>query len=138
MTRYQPRSLAPLPMTHTLRPVVDEMRSAQHPPGAHVTFPEVAWPEPAELPIGMVEPPEPIAFTITRNGRRVASGVARPKDHSREAAKAAVDEAEAAALAAKPPRAPWVDRLVPSTGAAFWMGIAGWFIYLHARAEGWL
>lgn len=52
MTRFQPRSLAPIPMTtpdHTLRPVIDELRAAQSPTaptGGHVQFPEVAWPEP--------------------------------------------------------------------------------------------
>lgn len=50
MTRFQPRSLAPIPMTttdHTLRPVIDELRAAQTPTaptGGHVQFPEVSWP----------------------------------------------------------------------------------------------
>lgn len=57
MTRFQPRSLAPIPMTtpdHTLRPVIDELRAAQSPTaptGGHVQFPEVAWPAEAPAPL---------------------------------------------------------------------------------------
>lgn len=41
MTRFQPRSLAPLPMTPDQTPP-----AAEHPPGDHIHFPEVEWPEP--------------------------------------------------------------------------------------------
>lgn len=73
MTRYQHRSLEPLQPEHTLRGVVEELRAAERPPGAHITFPDVAWPEAAAeppppmqparlrdipLPIGMIEPEE--------------------------------------------------------------------------------
>lgn len=64
--------------THSLRGVVDEIRDAQRPPGEHIKFPEVAWPEASDqpqdmeptrrpidrradwddLPIGMIEPRE--------------------------------------------------------------------------------
>ena len=59
--------------THSLRGVVDEIRDAQRPPGEHIKFPEVAWPEASDqpqqpkqparprdiqLPIGMIEPEE--------------------------------------------------------------------------------
>ena len=42
MSRFQPRQLAPI--------------EDQHPPGEHITFPEVAWPEPLQEPPAIHEP----------------------------------------------------------------------------------
>lgn len=60
MCRFQPRSLEPLPPTHTLRGVVEELRAIPDPLampsapkvesglGEHITFPQIEWPEPLE------------------------------------------------------------------------------------------
>ena len=60
MCRFQPRSLEPLPPTHTLRGVVGELRAIPDPLampsapkvesgiGEHITFPQIEWPEPLE------------------------------------------------------------------------------------------
>ena len=42
MSRFQPRQLAPI--------------DGQSPPGEHVTFPEIAWPEPLQEPPAIHEP----------------------------------------------------------------------------------
>lgn len=47
MTRYQPRSLEPL------------LTDALHPPGEHITFPEVAWPAAAAEPPPPMQPARP-------------------------------------------------------------------------------
>lgn len=146
MTRYQPRSLAPLPMTanHTLRPVIDELRAADPadaPPGAHVHFPEVAWPEP---------PPEPTPEQWAAFARFFPEVVATTPIADRApwdgpidatAALASLAEAEALAyeLAATEPRRPTLlRRIIPTTATAFWMAVSAWLGFLLVRAEGWL
>ena len=42
MSRFQPRQLAPI--------------EGHRPPGEHVTFPEIAWPEPLQEPPAIHEP----------------------------------------------------------------------------------
>ena len=42
MSRFQPRQLAPI--------------GGHRPPGEHVTFPEIAWPEPLQEPPAIHEP----------------------------------------------------------------------------------
>jgi len=37
--------------THSPRGVVDELRNAQRPPGAHITFPEIEWPAHQAAPL---------------------------------------------------------------------------------------
>lgn len=89
----------------------------ERPPGDHIHFPEVAWPEP--LP-----PPTAPAATVDAT-----------------AALAALAEAEAIAhtlAATMPRRRTLLRRLVPTTATAFWMAAALWLGFLLARAKGWL
>lgn len=71
-------TLESLSPSHTLRAVIHELRATERPPGEHIEFPEVAWPEASDqpqdmeptrrpidrraawddLPIGMIEPEE--------------------------------------------------------------------------------
>jgi hypothetical protein len=89
----------------------------EHPPGDHIHFPEVAWPEP-------LQPLAAPAVTVDAT-----------------AALAALAEAEAIAhalAATMPRRLPLLRRLAPTTATAFWMAAALWLGFLLARAEGWL
>lgn len=82
-------TLESLSPSHTLRAVIHEIRAAERPPGEHITFPEVAWPEavaeppdttptrvpmdrrsawdavpPMPMPIGMIEPRSSLAPAV--------------------------------------------------------------------------
>lgn len=123
------------------------------PPGEHIHFPEVSWPEPVTLqprsrahgeriaptwaPGGIPDLPIPIADHAPWDG---PIGMIEPRPDP-TAALAALAEAEALAhaLAATVPRRPTLlRRIVPTTATAFWMAAAFWLGFLLARAEGWL
>ena len=140
---------------HTPRPVIDELRAAERPPGEHVHFPEVAWPEPAAAPTAArIEPtwapggiPDwPPSYAVSgphldalqRACEQAAAecdqllpiGMIEPVDDA---------AAVARALGIEPPRRPsLVPRIIPTTATAFWMAVSGWLTFLLARVEGWL
>lgn len=107
---------------HTLRPVIDELRAAQTPPGDHIHFPEVEWPEPG---------PDGGLVGVERGCATVAAP--QPDDYD------LVIEAAARTLVAMAPRRPTLlQRLLPTAATAFWIAVSVWLGFLLARAEGWL
>lgn len=125
MTRFQPRSLAPLPMTtnHTLRPVIDELRAAD-PMDAPPGFPPI---EPAADVVGL----EPAGITrrVRAKPQALPIGMVEPPPQPPA-------EDEFAHLRGLP--RPLLTRLLPSTATAFWMAVSAWLGFLLVRAEGWL
>lgn len=83
------------------------------PPGEHIHFPEVAWPE----------SPEPLSGHSPWDG-------APPMEDERFRAAAEAAPAEIVSGATS------LRRLMPSTAAWFWMAVSAWLAFLLARAEG--
>lgn len=120
-----------------LRGVIPELLALERPPGEHIHFPEVEWPDPATLPP-----------SHRAHGARIADhdpwdgpiGMIEPRlDPAAALSTLAEVEALAHALAATVPRRPTLlRRIVPTTATTFWMAVSGWLGVLLARAEGWL
>ena len=87
------------------------------PPGEHVHFPEVVWPE----------SPAPLASHSPRDARPTMED-----ERLRAATEAALDEI----ISGIAPRRTSLRRLMPSTAAWFWMAVSAWLAFLLARAEG--
>ena len=163
MTRYQPRALAPLPMTanHTLRPVIDELReSAAETASRHSLTYDPAVDAAAR---GMLSASclsgaqlEALQARLASEHRPIADRalwddaephpdlpigmIEPPADTDPALAALAEVEAAARALAASiaPRRPTLLRRLLPTTATAFWMAVSVWLGFLLARAEGWL
>ena len=164
MTRYQPRSLAPLPMSittdHTLRPVIEELRAAQtasryslaHDPAVDaaarglLSASCLSGAQLEALQARLASEYRPIADRALWEDPQprpdpLPIGMIEPPDDHTDPALAALAEVEAAAraLAAMVPRSPTLlQRLLPTTATAFWMAVSVWLGFLLARAEGWL
>lgn len=163
MTRYQPRSLAPLPMStnHTLRPVIDELRESAAETASRYSLdydPAVDAAARGLLSASCLSDAqlEALQARFASEYRPIADralwddadphldlpiGMIEPPDDT-DPALAALAEVEAAAraLAASiaPRRPTLLQRLLPTTATAFWMACALWLGFLLARAEGWL
>lgn len=117
MTRYQPRSLEPLPT------------DAKRPPGEHITFPEVAWPE------AVTEPPPPMQ-PARPSDVRAAPACGAPGVHVSIVDNSALHRPVSATpvimpigmIEPRPSLAPWV----------FWAIVMLSFACVLARAGGWL
>lgn len=165
MTRYQPRSLAPLPMStnHTLRPVIDELRESAAETASRYSLaydPAVDAAARGLLSASCLSGAqlEALQARLASEYRPIADralwddaephldplpiGMIEPPDDHADHALAALAEVEAAAraLAASiaPRRPTLLQRLLPTTATAFWMACALWLGFLLARAEGWL
>ena len=153
MTRYQPRSLAPLPMTtdHTLRPVIAELRAAAITSHAELANdPAVDAAARGLLSASCLSGAqlEALQARLSFEHRPIADhapwdvhiGMIEPRpDPTAALAALAEEEAIAHTLATTVPRRPTLlQRLLPTTATAFWTAVSGWLGFLLARTKGWL
>lgn len=166
MTRYQPRSLAPLnmPATPDYIPFTHPIEGKERAAAAMATYAVHPY-DPAVdavlhglMPASVLSGAQiealqqqlarhTLAFAVApRPVLDLPIGMIEPPAAldatiDATAALSALAEAEAAAhaLVATVPRRPTLlRRLVPTSATAFWMAVSGWLGFLLARAEGWL